>query len=41
VILDAGPAPGAVPSTIVDVTGAAPRLVRAGAIDWERVLESL
>ena len=31
-ILAAGPCPGGLPSTIVDVTGAMPRLVRAGAI---------
>jgi L-threonylcarbamoyladenylate synthase len=31
-ILDAGPCPGGLPSTIVDVTGSTPRLVRAGAI---------
>ena len=31
-ILDAGPCPGGLPSTIVDVTNAPPRLVRAGAI---------
>jgi L-threonylcarbamoyladenylate synthase len=31
-ILDAGPCPGGLPSTIVDVTGSPPRLVRAGAI---------
>ena len=31
-ILDAGPCPGGLPSTIVDVTEASPRLVRAGAI---------
>jgi L-threonylcarbamoyladenylate synthase len=31
-ILDAGPCPGGLPSTIVDVTKASPRLVRAGAI---------
>ena len=36
-----GTAPGGDPSTIVDATGEAPRLVRAGAIAWERVLESL
>ncbi len=40
-ILDAGDAPGGPPSTIVDVRGGAPRLVRAGAIAWDRVLESL
>jgi len=31
-ILDAGPCPGGLPSTIVDVSKASPRLVRAGAI---------
>lgn len=31
-ILDMGPCPGGLPSTIVDVTGIAPRLVRAGAV---------
>jgi L-threonylcarbamoyladenylate synthase len=40
-LLDAGPAPGGLPSTIVDVTGRTPRLVRAGAVPWKRVLESL
>jgi len=41
VLLDAGPASAFEPSTIVDVTGERPRLVRAGAIPFERVLESL
>jgi L-threonylcarbamoyladenylate synthase len=36
-LLDAGPAPGGQPSTIVDVTGSAPRLVRAGALGWDEV----
>ena len=40
-LVDAGPCPGGLPSTIVDVTGPAPRLVRAGAVPWERVLESM
>lgn len=40
-VLDGGPSPGGAPSTIVDVTGDRPRLVRAGAIAWDRVLESL
>jgi L-threonylcarbamoyladenylate synthase len=31
-ILDAGPCPGGLPSTIVDVTAIPPRLVRAGAV---------
>jgi L-threonylcarbamoyladenylate synthase len=39
VLIDAGPTPGGLPSTIVDATGPTPRLVRAGAIAWERVLE--
>jgi L-threonylcarbamoyladenylate synthase len=41
VLLDAGASPGGPPSTIVDVTGDEPRLVRAGAVPWDRVLESL
>jgi L-threonylcarbamoyladenylate synthase len=41
ILLDGGPAPGGPPSTIVDVTGTVPRLVRSGAVAWERVLESL
>ena len=36
-LLDAGTTPGGSPSTIVDVTGAQLRLVRAGAISWERI----
>ena len=40
-VLDAGASPGGPPSTIVDTRGAAPRLVRAGAIAWERVLRSI
>ncbi|MFH1596616.1 MAG: L-threonylcarbamoyladenylate synthase [Pseudomonadota bacterium] len=38
-ILDSGPCPGGLPSTIVDVTGAPPRLVRAGAVPWARLTE--
>lgn len=41
VIVDAGAARGGAPSTIVDATTDAVRLVRAGAIAWELVLESL
>ena len=40
-LLDAGPAPGGPPSTIVDVTAELPLLVRPGAVAWERVLEFL
>ncbi len=36
-LLDAGRTRGGAPSTIVDVTGAEPLLVRAGAIPWEDV----
>jgi L-threonylcarbamoyladenylate synthase len=36
-LLDAGPAPGGPPSTIVDVSGGELRLVRSGAIPWEEV----
>lgn len=38
-VLDGGPTSGGMPSTIVDVTGAYPILVRAGAVPWTRVLE--
>ena len=40
-ILDGGNAPGGPPSTIVNATGEYPILVRAGAVPWDRVLESL
>ena len=36
-ILDAGSTPGGAPSTIVDVRGDQPKLVREGAVAWERV----
>ena len=37
VYLDAGPCPGDVPSTIVDLTGSVPRLLRQGVIPVERL----
>ena len=40
-VLDGGDAPGGAPSTIADLRSDAPRLVRAGAIDWDRVLRSI
>jgi L-threonylcarbamoyladenylate synthase len=40
-LLDGGPAPGGLPSTIVELTPDGPLQVRAGAVPWERVLESL
>jgi len=36
-LIDAGRTPGGLPSTIVDMTAAEPRLVRAGAIPWEEI----
>lgn len=40
-LLDAGPCRGGLPSTMVEAQGEGVRLVRAGAVAWERVLESL
>ena len=37
VYLDGGPCPGDVPSTIVDLTGTVPRLLRAGVIPADRL----
>ena len=39
VYLEAGPAPDTVPSTIVDVTCEPPRILRAGAIPFEKLRE--
>ena len=36
-LVDSGPTPGGAPSTIVDARDAAPRLIREGAIAWERI----
>jgi len=38
-ILDAGPCPGGLPSTVVDVSRDTPRLVRAGAVALADILE--
>jgi L-threonylcarbamoyladenylate synthase len=40
-IIDAGPTPGGLASTIVDVSGGPPRLIRPGPVPFDRVLESL
>jgi len=40
-LLDGGESPGGPPSTLIDLRGAAPRLVRAGAVAWDRVLRSI
>jgi L-threonylcarbamoyladenylate synthase len=37
VLLDAGPTPGGPASTVVDVTGAEPQLIRSGAVPWDEV----
>lgn len=39
-IVDAGPAPGGAPSTIVNASAAPVSLIREGAVPWERVLKS-
>jgi L-threonylcarbamoyladenylate synthase len=41
VLVDAGSAPGGMPSTIINASGTNPILVRAGAVHWERVLKFL
>jgi L-threonylcarbamoyladenylate synthase len=40
-ILDGGPAPGGIPSTVVDCTGARPELLRPGPITLEEILRVL
>ena len=40
-IVDGGPSPGGLASTIVDVTGRNPRLIREGPVGFDRVLEFL
>lgn len=40
-ILDAGPAPGGAPSTIVEAVDPGVTLIREGAVTWDRVLRSL
>jgi L-threonylcarbamoyladenylate synthase len=36
-LVDVGRTAGGAPSTIVDVTGAEPRLIRAGAVPWDEI----
>jgi L-threonylcarbamoyladenylate synthase len=40
-IIDGGPSPGGLASTIVDMTGEDPRLIREGPVAFDRVLEFL
>jgi L-threonylcarbamoyladenylate synthase len=40
-VLDAGRTAGGAPSTMVEMVAGVPRLLRAGAVPWDRVLESL
>ncbi len=39
-VIDGGPTPGGAPSTIVDARAGGPRLLREGAIAWDRVIRS-
>ena len=41
VLVDAGPSPGGLPSTLVDAATSELRLIREGALPWSRVLEFL
>jgi len=40
-LVDGGRAPGGAPSTIISFDGTRPRLVREGAVPWDRVIKSL
>ena len=40
-LIDAGPAPGGAASTIVDATASEPRLIRAGAVEWDEIEQCL
>lgn len=40
-VIDGGTTPGGLPSTIADLRGPAPRLIREGATAWPRILEAL
>jgi len=40
-VLDAGPLPGGLPSTLVDTSVWPPRLVRTGAVPWEAIEAAL
>lgn len=41
ILVDGGRTPGGSPSTVIDIAGPEPRLVRAGAVSWEEVKECL
>ena len=38
-VLDGGDAPGGVASTILDISGTEPRMLREGAVPWNRLIE--
>jgi L-threonylcarbamoyladenylate synthase len=40
-ILDGGPSPGGKPSTILDITGKNPRVLRLGPVTQEQIMEAL
>ncbi len=37
-IMRSGPSPAGIPSTVIDITSGNPRLVRAGALDFDEIL---
>jgi L-threonylcarbamoyladenylate synthase len=37
ILVDGGQTPGGSPSTVIDITGSEPLLVRAGAVSWNEV----
>lgn len=41
IVLDGGRTPGGVPSTVVDCTGAQPRILRAGPLSLQEILSAL
>jgi len=40
-VLDGGPTPGRLPSTVVEVRPSGARLLRAGAVPWSEIEASL
>lgn len=41
VVVDTGPCPGGLPSTVIDISGYEPRVLRTGAISLEEIMERL
>jgi len=40
-ILDGGPSPGGTPSTVLDLTGDHPRILRPGPVSIDEIMEAL